>query len=148
MTIKEASIKFNLDEKEIRKRQQDGMIIGIRKDGRTVMIPENTEIIPSKMSIRSFLLQVLKQRNNNAIVVSRALCPDQETLKSLLKYLYNRGFIGNYNAAMSDELISKIQLTDEGISYVLGEKNYNSLISNESKSLKVNLNVINIESIL
>ena len=39
MTIKEASVKFNLDEKEIRKRKKDGMISGVRTENRVVVIP-------------------------------------------------------------------------------------------------------------
>ena len=73
MTVKEASIRFDLDEKEIRKRQRDNMIIGIRKDGRSVVIPDNTEIIPSKSEVRSFLFQILKKRNNVETIISRSL---------------------------------------------------------------------------
>lgn len=41
MTIKEASVNFNLDEKEIRARKKDNMIIGVRKDGNNVVIPND-----------------------------------------------------------------------------------------------------------
>mgnify|MGYP000130445727 CR=1 FL=1 len=82
MTVKEASIRFDLDEKEIRKRQRDNMIIGIRKDGRSVVIPDNTEIIPSKSEVRSFLFQILKKRNNVETIISRSLCPTTSSLKS------------------------------------------------------------------
>ena len=54
MTIKEASVKFNLDEKEIRARKKDNMIIGVRKDGINVVIPDDTILIPSKKEIQSF----------------------------------------------------------------------------------------------
>lgn len=76
MTIREASKKFNLEEKEIRNRQRNDMIPGIYKEGKNIVIPDNTEIIPSKKEIQSFLLQILKYRNNNNIVISRKLCPD------------------------------------------------------------------------
>ena len=63
MTVKEASIRFNLNEKEIRKRQRDNMIIGIRKDGRSVVIPDNTEIRGQVILISDF--KEAKQCRNN-----------------------------------------------------------------------------------
>ena len=102
MTVKEASKKFNLDEKEIRNRQRNDMIIGIRKDGRNIVIPYDTEIIPSKKDIQSFLLQILRQRNNVNTVISRKLCPDKSTPDSLMRYLYKRGFIGRYDETSTD----------------------------------------------
>ncbi len=128
MTVKEASIRFDLDEKEIRKRQRDNMIIGIRKDGRSVVIPDNTEIIPSKSEVRSFLFQILKKRNNVETIISRSLCPTTSSLKSLLSYLYKRGFIGEYSENVpTDELINSVRLTDDGLSYIFGEKMFTSL---------------------
>ena len=140
MTVKEASIRFNLDEKEIRKRQRDNMIIGIRKDGRSVVIPDNTEIIPSKSEVRSFLFQILKKRNNAETIISRGLCPTTVSLKSLLSYLYKRGFIGEYSENMpTDELINSVRLTDDGISYIFGEKMFTSLNIPISIPLSINI---------
>ena len=48
MTIKEASVKFNLEVQEIRRRKRDDMILGVRKDGRKIIIPDDTVLIPSK----------------------------------------------------------------------------------------------------
>lgn len=140
MTVKEASIKFNIDEKEIRKRQRDNMIIGIRKDGRSVVIPDSTEIIPSKSEVKSFLFQILKKRNNAKTIISRSLCPSTSTLRILLSYLYKRGFIGEYNEnASADELLTEVQLTDEGLSYVFGNKAFTSLSIPFSIPLSVNI---------
>ena len=145
MTIKEASRKFNLDEKEIRNRKDAGMIIGIHKDGRNIVIPDETEIIPSKKDIQSFLLQILRQRNNVNTVISRKLCPDKSTLDSLMRYLYKRGFIGRYDETSADiDLIAKVQLTDEGIAYILGNKNYISISNAISVPLTVNVNIASI----
>lgn len=140
MTVKEASIHFNLEEKEIRKRYNAKMIIGARKDGKCIVIPDNTEVIPSKAEIKAFLLQIIKQRNNPNHVMSRGLCPDLESLKCLLKYLYNRGLIGGYKDCMSaEEMLSNIQLTEEGFSFVFGEKTYIAL--NQGFSLPITVNV-------
>lgn len=140
MTVKEASIRFDLDEKEIRKRQRDNMIIGIRKDGRSVVIPDNTEIIPSKSEVRSFLFQILKKRNNVETIISRGLCPTTSSLKSLLSYLYKRGFIGEYSENVpTDELINSVRLTDDGLSYIFGEKMFTSL--NIPISIPLNINI-------
>ena len=88
MTIKEASVKFNLDEKEIRARKKDNMIIGVRKDGKSVVIPNDTILIPSKKEIQSFLLQIVKYKNNKSIAISRAMCPQKEQLQAIMIYLY------------------------------------------------------------
>ena len=149
LTTKKASVAFNLNEKEIRKRYGDGMIIGARKDGRLIVIPDDTEIIPSKKEIRAFLLQILKQRNNSETVISRGLCPDTKTLNSLLRYLYKRGFIGAYKENNSDgDLIKQIKLTDEGFSYVIGDKHYLSLNAPISLPLAINVNNVNIPIVL
>ena len=128
MTTKEASRIFRIDEKEIRKRYREGMIIAAYKDGNFIVVPDETEIIPSKQEVKSFLLQLIKIKNNNTYVVSRSMCPDMDTLKALLHYLYQRGMIGKYEEASSEaEMLANVQLTDDGFAYVLGEKTYAKL---------------------
>lgn len=140
MTVKEASIRFNLDEKEVRKRYKAEMIIGARKDGRCVVIPDNTEVIPSKSEIKAFLLQIIKQKNNPTYVMSRELCPDIASLKCLLNYLYIRGLIGNYKyCETAEEMLNYVQLTEAGFSYILGEKTYVAL--NQGLSIPISINV-------
>lgn len=51
MTTKEASRIFHIDEREIRKRYGDGMIIAAYKDGNFIVVPDETEIIPSKQEV-------------------------------------------------------------------------------------------------
>ena len=53
MTVKEAADKLNLDEKEVRKRRKDNMIIGLRKVNGRLIIPDDTAIIPSKKETKS-----------------------------------------------------------------------------------------------
>ena len=60
MTVKEASVIFKLEEKEIRKRNSDSMILGVGKIGRNIFIPDDTKIIPSKLEIKAFLVQIIK----------------------------------------------------------------------------------------
>ena len=108
MTIKEASVNFNLDEKEIRARKKDNMIIGVRKDGNNVVIPNDTILIPSKKDIQSFLLQIIKYKNNNSITISRAMCPQSEQLQAIMIYLYNRGFIGKYTLSEDIDILSEL----------------------------------------
>lgn len=130
MTIKEASIKFNLDEKEIRARKKDNMIIGVRKDGKSVVIPNDTILIPSKKDIQSFLLQIVKYKNNKSIAISRAMCPQKEQLQAIMIYLYNRGFIGNFTFSEDIEvLFDNIQITDSGFDFVFGYGSFAKLSS-------------------
>ena len=128
MNTKQASRRFHIEEKEIRKRYSDGMIIDAYKDGKFIVVPDETEIIPSKQEIKVFLFQIIKHKNNGAHILSRGLCPNIRTLKVLLRYLYKRSLIGQYNEELSEtELLSSVQLTDEGFSYILGEKTYAKL---------------------
>ncbi|MCQ2471978.1 MAG: hypothetical protein MJ147_08080 [Clostridia bacterium] len=124
MTVKEAANKLSLEEKEIRKRRKDGMIIGLKKlpNGR-LFIPEDTKIIPSKIEVKSFILQILKFKNDMNYIISRELCADNDSLNDLISYLYKRGFIGQvgfYNNIM--ELFSIIKVTEKGFDYVTGGK--------------------------
>lgn len=128
MTIKEASAKFNLDEKEIRARKKENMIIDVHNDGKRVVIPDDTILIPSKKDIQSFLLQIIKYKNNNSIVISRELCPGKEQLQAVMIYLYKRGFIGNFT--FSEEiktLFDNVQITDSGFDFVLGYGSFGKL---------------------
>lgn len=128
MTIKEASAKFNLDEKEIRARKKENMIIDVHNDGKRVVIPDDTILIPSKKDIQSFLLQIIKYKNNNSIVISRALCPEKEQLQAVMIYLYKRGFIGNFTFSEEIEtLFDNVQITDSGFDFVLGYGSFGKL---------------------
>lgn len=140
MTTKEASRCFRMDAKEVRKRFRDGMIIDAYKDGNYIIVPDETEVIPSKQEIKSFLLQIIKLKNNDAYVISRGLCPDITTLKILIRYLYKRGIIGNYDESLpAAELLASIQLTDTGFAYMFGQSTYVTL--NQSITIPVNINI-------
>lgn len=147
MTIKEASVKFNLDEKEIRARKKDNMIIGVRRDGGSVVIPNDTILIPSKKDIQSFLLQIVKYKNNNSITISRAMCPTSEQLQAIMIYLYNRGFIGKYTFSEDiGTLFNDVQITDSGFDFVFGYGSFNKLSSVVSIPIQLNPS-INISAI-
>lgn len=116
MTTKQASITFKLDEKEIRKRNKEGMIIGSTKEKGLIIIPDETKILPSKVQIQSFLFQILKYKNNPAIVISRHMCPTIEHLKILAEYLYSKGYIGEYKPFVTiNSFFDNVQVTEEGI---------------------------------
>ena len=94
MTTNEACEKFGLEKKELYKRIKAGMIPGVVKKGRMFVIPNETPFIPSEQEIRTFLLQILKFKNNPSYVFSRRLCQTDKDLKDVLHYLYCRGFVG------------------------------------------------------
>ena len=142
MTVKEASIRFNIDEKEIRKRRKDKMIIGARTDGKSVVIPDDTIIIPSKNDIQHFILQIIKYKNNNTYPISRSLCPQSEQLKAVIDYLFKRGFIGEVDFEENiSTLFKKIQITDDGFDYVIGYGKYNKLLNIQSVPININPNI-------
>lgn len=123
MTTAEACKKFNLTKSELDKRRKAGMIYprpSKGEDGRYI-ISDETEIIPSQMDIVTFLLQILKYKNNPNIVISRQLCPGDQELKAVLNYLYHRGFIGEYTYSPDiAEAFDTVSLTDGGFAYILG----------------------------
>lgn len=130
MTIREASVKFNLDEKEIRARKKGNMIIGVRKEGKNVVIPDDTILIPSKKEVQSFLLQILKYKNNKSIAISRAMCPQKEQLQAIMIYLYDRGFVAEYSFSENIKtLFDSIQITDGGFDFILGRGSFGKLSS-------------------
>ncbi len=143
MTTKEASRLFRIEDKEVRKRYRDGMIIDAYKDGNYIVIPDETEIIPSKQEIKAFLFQVIKHKNQGAYVISRGLCPDIITLKILLRYLYKRGLIGGFDEKQPEmEMLASIQLTDAGFAYIFGESTYTAL--NQKITVPLNINICSV----
>lgn len=142
MTVKEASVKFNIEEKEIRNRKKDNMIIGARKEGRNIVIPDDTVLIPSKKDIQSFLLQIVKYKNNQFAIISRSICPSDEQMKAVMCYLYNRGFIGEYIFSENiKEMFNAIQITDDGFDFMLGHGTFQKLSNIISSPIQINPNL-------
>ena len=128
MNTKEAAEKFKLDIQEVRNRKDDGMILGARTVTGRIVIPDDTVIIPSKQDIQAFLLEILKFKNNPSTTVSRKLCPDEESLRSVVEYVYKRGFIGEFEFQSSiSSLFQNLSLTDEGLAYVIGAGRMNQM---------------------
>ena len=128
MNTKEAAEKFKLDIQEVRNRKDDGMILGVRTVKGRIIIPDDTAIIPSKQDIQAFLLEILKYKNNPGTTVSRKLCPDEESLRTVVEYAYRRGFIGEYEFQSSiSNLFQSLSLTDEGLAYVIGAGRLNQM---------------------
>ena len=128
MNTKEAAEKFKLDIQEVRNRKDDEMILGARTVKGRIVIPDDTAIIPSKQDIQAFLLEILKFKNNPSTTISRKLCPDEESLRSVVEYVYKRGFIGEYEFRSSiNSLFQNLRLTDEGLAYVIGAGRLNQM---------------------
>lgn len=142
MTTKVASKIFRLDTKEITKRNKDGMIIGAIKINGRIDIPEDTAIIPSRGEVLSFLLQIVKYKNNNHTVIDRSMCPNEEILMCLIDYLYKQGFIGVYNFNNDIKtLFDEIQMTDKGLDYLIDYGKFYDLSNNQLQPLQINNNI-------
>lgn len=141
MTVKEASVIFKLEEKEIRKRNSDSMILGVGKIGRNIFIPDDTKIIPSKLEIKTFLFQIIKYKNNSDMIMPRNMCPCREHLEVLADYLYKKGLIGNYKKFVDEKgFFDNVKLTDEGISFVFGNLPITRTQSNFTFPIYINQN--------
>ena len=139
MNVKDASKIFKIDEKEIRNRKKAGMIIGCIKEKGRIVIPDETRIIPSKIEIQLFLLEILRYKNNTNVTISREFCPDSLRLEIILEYVYKRGFIGEYTFDSNIEVVfSRISLTEKGMQYLLGEGKINNM--NNYNVLPVSIN--------
>lgn len=147
MTVDEANEKFGISHKEIRKRKSDGMIFGAKTVNGRIDIPNDTLIIPSKAEIQNFLFQILKYKNNSGLTISRSLCPDEESLKAVIDYLYKKGFIGEFKFNRDIYvLFNDISLTDEGIAFIFGKKKVLSIdgLSCTAISLNPTINIATI----
>ncbi len=82
MTTNEACEKFGLEKKELYKRIKAGMIPGVVKKGRMFVIPNETPFIPSEQEIRTFLLQILKFKNNPSYVFRVGSAKQTKTLRA------------------------------------------------------------------
>lgn len=146
MTTKEAGTKFGLDTKEIRKRIDDEMI-AVTHEGRTIIIPDETKIIPSKAQIQTFLYQILQYKNNPSMTVSRGLCPDELTLQVVTEYLYKRGFIGEYIFSSNiKQLFDSISLTESGFDFIFDKRTKGIFSTNMNVRFAINgdLNMLSI----
>lgn len=67
------------------------------------------------------------------------VCPDENSLRAVVEYIYRRGFIGEYKFSVSiRELFNGLSLTDEGLAYVIGEARLNRVTKNSSCALVIN----------
>ena len=131
MTVKQASVIFGISEKEVRKRNRDNMILNSYKEGRVIVIPESTRIIPSKKSIRAFLIQILKFKNNSSIVISHSLWNDNNSLLILSDYLFKMGLIDRCEDFKDhNDFFRNVKLTDDGISFALNNNVFSCYINN------------------
>lgn len=120
MTIKQAAIKFGKSENQIRAIIKDGLLNAHKEKGRLI-ISDNIEIIITKSEIQSFLLQIIKYKNNEQYVISRASCPSFNELKILARYLYEKGFIGKLDTYSDEiEFFKNVKLTETGFDFALG----------------------------
>jgi hypothetical protein len=128
MTLKEAAKKFCLDETEVRKRKEDGMILGVSKEKGHIHIPDDTQIIPSKIAVQAFLLQLMKSKNAQPCLSAETLCPNDEKRKALLEYLCRRGLVSRNTAWAGEEYcLAAFYLTEAGLKYVVGDCRYKQL---------------------
>jgi hypothetical protein len=128
MTLKDAAKKFCLDEKEVRKRKEDGMVLGVRKEKGHIHIPDDTQVIPPKTAVQAFLLQILKNKNEQPSLAAETLCPNDEKRKVLLEYLCKRGLINRNTAWVGEEYcLAAFNLTEAGLNYVVGDFRYKQL---------------------
>lgn len=140
MTVNEACELFGKDKREIYQCLKEKMVPKARKVKNKWIIPDGTKIIPSKMDIQCFLLEVLKFKNNPKVVVSRSLFPDEESLKILLEYVYNKGLIGEYSLSSFEvsQALSSIKMTEQGFDWLLGKSNQ-TLSSHQISIFQINV---------
>lgn len=135
MTTKQASVRFNIDEREIRKRNKDGMIMGVTKEHGFLIIPDETKLIPSKADVKAFLFQILKFKNNQSIVLAQNMFPDVERLKIFAEFLFLKGYIGRYDDFCNEkDFLNAVQITDIGMQLVFG----NNVVGKLSMPITVN----------
>lgn len=142
MTVKEASEKFRLTETEVRKRKNDGMILGVYKNGRSIVIPDDTKVLPSKREIRLFLFQIIQTKNNKHNIIARDFCQTEEELKIVLEYIYKSGFIGEYEFNEDiNECFFNMNLTEKGMAFVIGQTTYNKMLNVDNIKFKFNCDI-------
>ena len=147
MTIKQAAIKFGKSENQIRAIIKDGLLNAHKEKG-ILIISDNIEIIITKSEIQSFLLQIIKYKNNEQYVNSRASCPSFNELKNLARYLYEKGFIGKLDTYSDEiEFFKNVKLTETGFDFALGtiaKKTKSNIKFAIIPSMNVNIGLANV----
>lgn len=140
MTIKDASQKFGLTKDTLYKlcRESKAGHIKFVNAIKNICweISDDTEVIMTKEQIRFSLVQILKYKNNSQCVLSRKTFPDKRESK-IFDYLCELGFISKRkNSSYSlEECMADVQLTDEGIDFIL--QPIQSHIGNNVKSVSI-----------
>lgn len=68
MTVKEASVLFKRSEREI--RDNIAFVKGAYKEKRKWVLPDDLRLFVNKLEIQAFLVQILKYKNNQGIIIS------------------------------------------------------------------------------
>ena len=144
MTTKEASVKFQISEKDIRSSIKDKMLHAMKESGRYI-IDDNIAFIPIKRNIQAFLFKILQYKNNNHIALDFSLCHNEHELKIVMDYLFEKGYISQFNFTSNiNELFSNTTLTDKGISFAIGKNIVSKRIIDIHVSFPINIGLVNI----
>lgn len=136
MTTKEASDKFKLNIEDIRSACNDNLIPNAYKPSGKWIIPDDTEIILTKMQARKILLDILKYKNNNLGIISGEYTHNSKNLDKAINLLAILGFIGEYTFNLDiKSLFNTIQLTETGFALLIG--------GNTDKSKNIYFNLVN-----
>ena len=114
MTVKEASNRFKIDEKEIRKLCKAKMIPDAFKDEYRYSIPDSTVVILTSKQICSILIHIIKYRNNTGHLLPESLTNIQSK-SIILDYLCKLGF----TTFVGERNIDNLKVTDDGFDIIL-----------------------------
>ena len=141
MTTKEASIKFGIDVKEIRKSIKDGMLKAHKQSG-VYELDKDIKFIPRKNDIQAFLFQILQYKNNPSTALNRSICPNVAQLSIIMEYLYEKGFIAQYDFKEDiKQLFDEVCLTEAGIIFSIGSGVVNKRMRDLNFTLSIPINV-------
>ena len=95
MTAKEASEKFHISERAIRKLAQERKIVGVQKVMRCYILPDETPIIITDSMARAFLLKVLRVKNNPNEIISTHELRDATISRAWYDYVLTQEVVGD-----------------------------------------------------
>lgn len=123
MTTKEATKKFGISEREIRKLASAGKIKNAKKVNEVYIIPDDIPIIITDKMARAFLLTILKLKNNPHLVLSTREIEDKKICRAWYDYMLEQELVGDCKFSSDPQkLLRRMQLTEKGIEQVVGKK--------------------------
>ena len=123
MDTKQASCKFNIGAKEIQEMCRRGLIVGVRKEKRRWVIPDDTKFIVDSNGIKYIIWEIINLQINKNYAFSLKYIETVFKAKECFDYLQLMGYITSFTERETvEETIASVRLSQRAMEELRGDK--------------------------